>query len=97
MALEGGWWDVLAVVGAMCFGLVVGWVTYRTLRRREGVAALSDIATVLGSVGGAAVTALFGSPALFGAYAVGLAGGFFLYFAVGLRLEGDRVRKWMGD
>jgi hypothetical protein len=31
--------------GAVCFGLVVGWITYRTLRRREGVAALSDIAT----------------------------------------------------
>ena len=38
--------------GALCFGLVIGWVTYRTLRRKEGSNALSDIATVIGAVGG---------------------------------------------
>jgi hypothetical protein len=69
--------------GALAFGLVIGWITYRTLRRREGVA-LSDIATVLGAVGGAAVTAIFRSPRLFGAYSVGLAFGFFGYFITGL-------------
>jgi hypothetical protein len=31
---------------ALCFGLVIGWITYRTLRRKEGSAALSDIAGV---------------------------------------------------
>jgi hypothetical protein len=46
-------------VGAACFGLVVGWITYRTLRRREGAVLLSDIATVIGVVGGGVVTGLF--------------------------------------
>jgi ABC-type sulfate transport system permease component len=85
-------------LGAVCFGLVVGWVTYRTLRRREGVVALSDLATVIGAIGGAAVTALFKSEALFGAYSIGLAIGFFAYFAISLRLsEPEQISKWMGD
>ena len=85
-------------IGAFCFGLVVGWITYRTLRRREGTAALSDIATVIGAIGGAAVTALFKSEALFGAYSIGLALGFFAYFAVSLRLSSpEATSKWLGD
>jgi hypothetical protein len=42
-------------VGAVCFGIVVGWVTSRTLRRSTP-SGLTDIATVVGSVGGAAIT-----------------------------------------
>ena len=88
----------MATAGAMCFGLVVGWITYRTLRRKEGAAALSDLATVIGAVGGAAVTALFDDKRLFGAYAIGLAIGFFAYFVVGLFLYGkDAGGAWMGD
>jgi ABC-type sulfate transport system permease component len=88
----------LAVLGAGFFGLVIGWVTYRTLRRREGAAQLSDIATVIGAVGGAAVTKLFDDPDLFGAYSIGLAIGFFSYLAIGLAVEGtDSASKWMGD
>ena len=84
--------------GALCFGLVVGWVTYRTLRRKEDKSALSDIATVIGAVGGAAVTALFKVGALFGAYSIGLAIGFFLYFVIGLFVYGkDSAGPWMGD
>jgi len=84
--------------GALCFGLVIGWVTYRTLRRREGSAALSDIATVIGAVGGAAVTALFKLPNLFAAYSIGLAIGFFLYFVIGLAVVGkESAKEWMGD
>ena len=80
------------------FGLVIGWITYRTLRRKEGAVALSDLATVIGAVGGAAVTALFRSEDLFGAYSIGLAIGFFAYFAVGLLLYGKNAQKaWMGD
>jgi len=89
--------DVIAI-GAVCFGLVIGWVTYRTLRRREGAAALSDIATAIGAVGGAAVTALFNSAALFGLYSIGLAVGFFAYFVIGLFVYGkDQAGAWMGD
>lgn len=71
--------------GAFAFGLVVGWLTYRTLRHAE-TSGLSDIATVIGAVGGAAVTALFpGANGSFGAYCFGLAIGFFGYVIVALR------------
>jgi O-antigen/teichoic acid export membrane protein len=89
---------VITYVGAFCFGLVVGWVTYRTLRRRSGESGLSDIATVIGAVGGAAVTSLFKPEDLFAAYAIGLAIGFFAYFIVGLKLEGKpNAGGWMID
>jgi hypothetical protein len=84
--------------GAAAFGLVVGWITYRTLRRREGTAALSDIATVIGAIGGAAVTALFKSEELFGAYAIGLAIGFFGYLVVSFLVYGtQQAGRFMGD
>jgi len=69
----------LPLVGALAFGIVIGWVTYRTLRRRTDTVGLSDIATVIGAVGGAAVTALFDTDDLFGAYCIGLFIGFFVY------------------
>jgi uncharacterized membrane protein YeaQ/YmgE (transglycosylase-associated protein family) len=85
-------------VGALCFGLVIGWVTYRTLRRREGTSALSDIATVIGAVGGAAVLTTFKAPGLFAAYSIGLAIGFFLYFVISLKVTGTaNAKTWMGD
>ncbi len=86
-------------VGAVCFGIVVGWITYRTLRRREGAAALSDIATVIGAVGGAAVITLFPNDPtnLFAFYAVGLLAGFFAYLIVNLIMYGkDKTETWMG-
>jgi len=87
---------MLAEIGASCFGLVVGWVTYRTLRRRSGDTGVSDIATVIGAVGGAAVTGLFKAPDLFGAYSIGLAIGFFGYFLVGVAMEGkEKAGGWM--
>jgi uncharacterized membrane protein YeaQ/YmgE (transglycosylase-associated protein family) len=86
------------MIGALCFGVVMGWITYRTLRRREGSAALSDIATVIGALGGAATTALFKTPDLFGSYCIGLFVGFFAYFAVGLTVKDDQsVSRWMGN
>ncbi|GHP00874.1 hypothetical protein KSF_109210 [Reticulibacter mediterranei] len=88
----------LAGIGAICFGLVVGWISYRTLRRKEGVAALSDIAAVISAIGGAAVTALFRSELLFGLYAIGLALGFFAYFLVSISVYGKKeTGRWMGE
>ncbi len=81
------------VVGALCFGFVVGWVTYRTLRRQGETVALSNIATVIGAVGGAAVTALF-TKELFAWYSIGLAMGFFLYLILGHTLFKDS--PWLG-
>jgi hypothetical protein len=84
--------------GALCFGLVIGWITYRTLRRREEAVAVSDLASVIGAVGGGAVTALFRNERLFGAYSIGLAVGFFAYLLVGLVVEGKQAeRGWMGE
>lgn len=85
-------------VGAAAFGLVIGWVTYRTLRRSRDGAGLSDLATVIGAVGGAAVTTLFDTDQLFGWYSIGLAVGFFAYFMVGVALGGsEHASDWMLD
>jgi uncharacterized membrane protein YeaQ/YmgE (transglycosylase-associated protein family) len=90
--------------GAICFGLVIGWVTYRTLRRSK-TNGLSDIATIIGAVGGAAVTTLFPSASdLFGAYCIGLAIGFFAYLVSSLVIDNLAVKNeglratsnWMG-
>jgi zinc transporter ZupT len=72
----------VADVGAVLFGIVVGWTAYRTLVRTTSSAQISDLATVIGAVGGAAVTGLFNNEHLFGLYSIGLAGGFFAYILV---------------
>ncbi|WP_188187893.1 hypothetical protein [Nonomuraea sp. SYSU D8015] len=82
----------MAVLGAICFGLVIGWITYRTLRRGEGAVGLSDLAAVLAAVGGGVATALAGEPDVFGAYAVGLAVGFFGCLVVATLMPGS---KWL--
>ena len=69
--------------GALAFGLVIGWFLYLVNRYRRGDVQLGDITTVVGAIGGAAVTSLFpNSGDLFGAYGVGLAAGFFGYFII---------------
>lgn len=85
----------IEVVGALCFGIVVGWVTYRTLRRQGETVALSNIASVIGAVGGAAVTSLFASKELFGWYCIGLFAGFFLYMILGHTAFKDS--PWLGS
>jgi len=82
------------VIGALCFGFVVGWVTYRTLRRTGEPVAISNIATVIGAVGGASVTGLFNKE-LFGWYSIGLTGGFFLYLILGSTVL--KNVRWLGD
>ena len=84
-------------VGPLVFGLVIGWVTYRTLRRQSGTG-LSDIATVIGAVGGAAITGIFADQTSFAWYCVGLGAGFFLYLIVGFIIEGkEETGKWMSN
>lgn len=88
---------MLEVIGAIAFGLVIGWVTYRTLRRNTESVSLSDIATVFAAVGGAAVTTLFqDDTTMFACYSIGLAAGFFGYFIVGL-IAKDKAPDWMLD
>jgi hypothetical protein len=70
------------LVGAFAFGVVIGWTTYFILRRSKPTA-LSDLTTVVGTLGGAVVLGLFDPKGpLFGAYAIGLAAGFFGYYWV---------------
>ncbi len=87
---------IIIGLGAFCFGLVIGWITYRTLRHQEGNPAISDIASVIAAVGGGAVAGLFREEVVFGLYAIGLAIGFFLYLIVALLLEGkESVVRFM--
>jgi NhaP-type Na+/H+ or K+/H+ antiporter len=69
-------------VGGICFGVVIGWIVYRTLRRAPKTG-ISDVATVIGAVGGGAVTGIFDTPDLFAWYSIGLAAGFFGYLVLG--------------
>ena len=81
---------VVAYVGAILFGLVVGWVTSRMLARRAGGAHVSHVAAVVAVVGGGYVTVISGDRGLFGMYAIGLFVGFIAYAAVFHRLHNDR-------
>ena len=79
----------LQLWGAGCFGAIIGWYVYYINRYRKGDVQLSDVVTVIGIIGGAAVQALFKPDgALFGAYGVGLAVGFFGYFLILIFLVG---------
>jgi hypothetical protein len=87
--------------GAFSFGLVIGFVTYRTLRHKD-VHKISDIAAVIAAVGGGAVLALFpASSNLFDGYAFGLATGFFFYLIasliVGAIAGPGKAKEFLGD
>jgi len=79
--------------GAFWFGVVVGYITYRTLKHKTA-SGLSDIAAVIGAVGGGAVLQLFprGS-ASFEEYARGLASGFFTYLLLSLFIAAWFTRR----
>jgi uncharacterized membrane protein YeaQ/YmgE (transglycosylase-associated protein family) len=84
-------------IGALCFGIVIGWITYRTLRRTQ-TNGLSDLATIIGAVGGAAITGLFPrASGEFGFYSIGLLLGFFAYLLVALAMAGKSAREGVGD
>ena len=93
----------MAIWGAFAFGVVLGWFTYFTNRYRKGEVQFTDLATLLGVIGGGAVTALFGDAktTLFGAYGLGLAVGFFAYFATLIvlvrRSKGVFTMAWFLD
>jgi hypothetical protein len=71
------------LAGAGCFGGVIGWLVYALQRHRQGPPTVRDLIALIGAIGGTAVLALFPARSeLFGAYGIGLAAGFFLYFAV---------------
>lgn len=82
-------------IGAGCFGLVIGWITYRTLRRNQSPVGLSDIASVIAAVGGGAVVSLFQPGRPFAAYAIGLALGFFLYLLFNWLVDRSGTASWL--
>lgn len=87
-------------LGALCFGIIVGWVTSRTLRRTTP-SGLTDIATVIGSLGGAAITGIWKpSTNAFGFYCIGLFIGFFGYLILATTIakkEGQPIGDWLGS
>jgi hypothetical protein len=75
-------------IGAAAFGLVIGWMTYFILRRAKP-SAISDLATIIGTLGGASIIGLFDPKGpLFASYAFGLAIGFFAYYRVYSKIVG---------
>jgi hypothetical protein len=91
--------SVVMTVGALLFGAVVGFITYRALIRTTDKAAVSDVGAVVGVIGGAAVTGLFDphTSDLFGWYAIGLAVGLATYFILFALLNGvERTANVMG-
>ncbi|MDI9978806.1 hypothetical protein [Rhodococcus sp. IEGM 1307] len=82
-------------IGAICFGLVVGFVTYRTLVFKEG-ASVSDIAAVVAALGGGVVTVWFDRAEgdSFAWYSIGLLAGMVVYYLhTTFRGTNDQKRK----
>jgi NhaP-type Na+/H+ or K+/H+ antiporter len=85
-------------IGALCFGLVIGYLTYRVLVRTTDRAAITDLTAIVGAVGGAAVTGLFDpGTGLFAMYSIGLAAGLAAYAIIYARLNGrTRLAEVLG-
>src|SRR5258708_10720159 len=82
-------------LGAVFFGLTIGWIAYRILRHRAGAAWIQNLIALLGIIAGSAALALFHNDAIFGWYAIGLVIGFFSSFVVGVVLYGKQeVQPW---
>jgi hypothetical protein len=79
----------MIIIGALVFGLVVGFITYRTLIRTTDNAAITDLAAVISAIGGGAVTTLYDpSSTAFAWYAIGLAIGMLVFFVAYWKLNG---------
>ncbi len=79
--------DASVALGSAAFGMVIGWVTYYTMRKNTKERTLADITVIISALIGPAVLAVFpapaeGKPTMFGYYGIGLALGFFLYYVL---------------
>ncbi len=72
----------IGAFGGVGFGAVIGWYVYLVTRYRTGSFDLQTVSALIGIVGGATITGLFGesSTVTFGGYGIGLALGFFSYY-----------------
>jgi hypothetical protein len=93
--------DYLQLVGAFCFGALLGWYLYYINRYRKEDVKLGDLTSLVGVIGGGAVLVLFpAGTELFGAYGIGLAFGFFGYFVVLMilvKISPNFNREWFLD
>lgn len=65
----------LAIWGAICFGLVVGWIANAAYTKSTAIN-LELLSAMIGVIGGG-VVAMYGDINLFGAYCIGVAATFF--------------------
>ncbi|MCA9916938.1 MAG: hypothetical protein KC445_03255 [Anaerolineales bacterium] len=91
----------LQIWGAIGFGTIIGWLVYYINRYRKSDVQFSDLATVIGILGGGAILALFPAGTdLFGGYGIGLFVGFFSYFIflmLWVRLSKNFTTDWFLD
>ncbi|WP_420641674.1 hypothetical protein [Candidatus Leptofilum sp.] len=91
----------LQIIGAIGFGTIIGWLVYYINRYRKSDVQFSDLATVIGILGGGAILALFPAGTdLFGGYGIGLFIGFFSYFAflmLWVRISDNFTVDWFLD
>jgi uncharacterized membrane protein len=80
----------LTELGTVFFGLVIDWISYRTMRLTAGADLLAPIALIIATVGGAAVITLAKDEVMFGWYTIGLVIGFLVPVAIGLGLYGKQ-------
>lgn len=86
---------VIVGLGALCFGLLVGWIVSRVLRQNVGLPWLQHLIALAGIIIGAAVLALFRDAVPFGWYALGLLLGFFAFVGLGVVLYGKQeLQPW---
>ena len=76
-------------IGSICFGVLIGYIAYRTLILTTDKTSVSDLTAVIAAVGGGAVTTVIApQSAVFGWYAIGLLAGFAGYGLLYWRLHG---------
>lgn len=87
----------VTAVGSVCFGLVVGWVAYRTLMRTTEKTSIKDLGIVVAAIGGSILATYIQPGTQFGWYAIGLAVSFFSYALLYLGFNGrESFAKIMG-
>jgi hypothetical protein len=84
--------DTSVIWGSLCFGAVIGWITYYTMRKNTKPRTLSDLTVIIAALVGPGILTVFPAPVagtrqtMFGYYGIGLASGFFLYYILFLLL-----------